>query len=191
MLKYWGYHTYKNRWIHGLVKTDGFYVNFFYTNLLTHEVLKLNCFEETKKNTYIFYHFMTLLWYRYLKSFLMENRDLFIIHSHHCGCWWPGDTRSKGISSYSIDTVLSKYSGPRFNIKMTSYQYRKSHCGDKTILRSSYLHNGISYTGKMTSLYWIRAQASPLRRVKIYRIFLFDRFIVCIYELWMPINQLL
>ena len=45
-----------------------------------------------------------------------------------------------------------------FNIKMTSYQYRKSHCGDKTILRPSYLHNGISYTGKMTSLYWIRAQ---------------------------------
>ena len=29
---------------------------------------------------------------------------------------------------------------------MTSYQYRKSHCGDKTIWRPSYLHNGISYT---------------------------------------------
>ena len=42
---------------------------------------------------------------------------------------------------------------------MSSYQYRKSHCGDKTIVRSSYLHNGISYTGKMTSLYWIRALA--------------------------------
>ena len=41
---------------------------------------------------------------------------------------------------------------------MSSYQYRKSHCGDKTVVRSSYLHNGISYTGKMTSLYWIRAQ---------------------------------
>ena len=41
---------------------------------------------------------------------------------------------------------------------MTSYRYRKSHCGDKTVVRSSYLHNGISYTGKMTSLYWIRAQ---------------------------------
>ena len=48
-------------------------------------------------------------------------------------------------------------SGPRFNIKMSSYQYRKSHCGDKTVVRSSYLHNGISYTDKMTSLYWIRA----------------------------------
>ena len=47
--------------------------------------------------------------------------------------------------------------GPWFNIKMTSYQYRISHCGDKTILRPSYLHNGISYTGKMTSLYWIGA----------------------------------
>ena len=51
-------------------------------------------------------------------------------------------------------------SGPWFNIKMPSYQYRKSHCGDKTILRPSYLHNGISYTGKMTSLYWIRAKVT-------------------------------
>ena len=47
----------------------------------------------------------------------------------------------------------SENTGPRFNIKMTSYQYSKSHCGDKTILRPSYLNNGISYTGKMTSLY--------------------------------------
>ena len=47
--------------------------------------------------------------------------------------------------------------GPLFNIKTSSYQYRKSHCGDKTVVRSSYLHNGISYTGKMSSLYWIRA----------------------------------
>ena len=46
----------------------------------------------------------------------------------------------------------------RFNIKMSSYQYRKSHCGDKTVVRTSYLHNGVSYSGKMSSLYWIRAQ---------------------------------
>ena len=48
--------------------------------------------------------------------------------------------------------------GPWFNIKMSSYQYRKSHYGDKTILRPSYLHNGISYTGKMIYLHWIRVQ---------------------------------
>ena len=40
---------------------------------------------------------------------------------------------------------------------MTPYQYRKSHCGDKMISRPSYLHNGISYTGNRTSLYWIGA----------------------------------
>ena len=55
-----------------------------------------------------------------------------------------------------LQTKLTE-TGPRFNIKMTSYQYRKTHCGDKTIFRPSYLHNGISYTDKMTSLYWIRA----------------------------------
>ena len=45
--------------------------------------------------------------------------------------------------------------GPWFNIKISS-QCRKSHCGDKTVVRSSYLHNGNSYTGKTTSLYWIK-----------------------------------
>ena len=45
--------------------------------------------------------------------------------------------------------------GPWFNVKMLSYQYRKSHRGDKTVVRSSYLHNGISYAGKMLFLYWI------------------------------------
>ena len=56
-------------------------------------------------------------------------------------------------------------SGPWFNIKMTSYQYRKSHCVDKTILRLSYFHNGISYTGKTTSLYWIRTLMLTVRLV--------------------------
>ena len=50
-----------------------------------------------------------------------------------------------------------KLPGPWFNIKMSSYQYRKFHCGDKMVVRSSYLHNGISYIGKMVSFYWIRA----------------------------------
>ena len=44
---------------------------------------------------------------------------------------------------------LFHYPGGWFNIKMASYQYRKSHCGA--------LHYGISFTGKMPSLYWIRA----------------------------------
>ena len=89
------------------------------------------------------------------------RQELFILHSQYHGRWWPGDARARA-SAAMIMTLLKRLvlwecSGHQFNIKMTSYQYRKSHCGDKTILRPSYLHNGISYTGKMTSLYWIRA----------------------------------
>ena len=41
---------------------------------------------------------------------------------------------------------------------MLFYQYRKSHCVYKTVIRLSYLHNDFSYSGKMSSsLYWIRA----------------------------------
>ena len=36
----------------------------------------------------------------------------------------------------------AKVPGPWSSIKMSSYQYRNSHCGDKTVLRPSYLHNG-------------------------------------------------
>ena len=50
---------------------------------------------------------------------------------------------------------------PQFNIKIPSYQYSKSHSGDKMILRLSYLHSGISYPGEMVSLYWIRALVVP------------------------------
>ena len=66
--------------------------------------------------------------------------------------------RAKAQACKGKGTGVQRYwPGGWFSIKMSSYQYRKSHCGDKTILRPSYLHNGISYTGKMTSLYWIRA----------------------------------
>ena len=66
----------------------------------------------------------------------------------------------------SLNVILSNEShgwfGSRFNIKMSYYQYRKSHCGDKTVVRSCYLHNMISYTGKKSSLYWIGALISAL-----------------------------
>ena len=57
-----------------------------------------------------------------------------------------------------LSSFIYTWSGPWFNIKMSYYQYRKSHCGDKTVVRSSYLHNRISYTGKTTSLYWDGSQ---------------------------------
>ena len=59
--------------------------------------------------------------------------------------------------------ICSKCNTPK------SYQYRKSHCGDKTVVRSSYLHNGISYTGKMASLYWISTHISSDRNKTVVR----------------------
>ena len=79
--------------------------------------------------------------------------------------WASWHPRSLAISMFAQQFVLANVketSGSQFNIKMSSYQYRKSHCGDKTVVRSSYLHNGISYTGRTTSLYWIGAQSSAL-----------------------------
>ena len=65
--------------------------------------------------------------------------------------FWPA-------TAVMIPNHDQSWSGPWFNINMPSYQYRKFHCGDETIVRSSYLRNGISYTGKMSSLYLIEAQ---------------------------------
>ena len=72
----------------------------------------------------------------------------------------PGD---KPLSEPMIISLLKHICVTRpqwFYIMMLSYPYRKSHCGDKTVIWLSYLHNGISYTGKMTPLYWIKAQAA-------------------------------
>ena len=79
-------------------------------------------------------------------------------------CFLKIDWAWQGLTLCFFDKTIKSHEipGPWFNIKITSYLYRISHCGDKTILRPSYLHNGIPYTGEMTSLYWIKALASLL-----------------------------
>ena len=74
---------------------------------------------------------------------------------HHESC--STSVQRQAIIWIEVYKNLQMSSGGGFNIKMPSYQYRKSHYGGKKILWPSYLHNGISYTGKMTSSYWIRA----------------------------------
>ena len=80
-----------------------------------------------------------------------QHTDIFVIpHSN------PRVSTALCYRWYTYNNMFLNRPGPQFNIKMTSYQYRKSHCGDRTVLRPSYLHNGISNTDKLTSLYWIR-----------------------------------
>ena len=93
----------------------------------------------------------------------VENTCLWCIHELQ----WP-DLK---IGCHDNSPSNEWRSGPQFNTKISSNRYRKSHCGDKTVVRSSYLHNGISYTGKMTSLYWIRAKGDMLHSI-FYAIFM-------------------
>ena len=105
-----------------------------------------------------------LLEKKFATSWFCVKSVVFLCNSH---CNW--------LAGVQLTTTKNSISpGGRFNKKISSYQYRKSHCGDKTILRPSYLHNAISYTGKMTSLYWIRAlmifSTAPNRRQVIIRL---------------------
>ena len=43
-------------------------------------------------------------------SSLIEANGLFILPGQYHGCWWPGDRRSRVISSRSIDLVIQAYS---------------------------------------------------------------------------------
>ena len=89
-----------------------------------------------------FYHFSALRWGRWSKSSLAEDKDQFILPSYLI-LLLPINAKSQGISSHGIDLVLWEYSGlsiraavgPRFNIKMLSFQYRKSHCEDQILVR--------------------------------------------------------
>ena len=56
-------------------------------------------------------------------------------------------TQTKGPHPEEIQGALIRY-------KISSCQYSKSSCGDETVVGWSYLHNGISYIVKMTSLYY-------------------------------------
>ena len=113
--------------------------------------------EKLRWVPFFFHNWLNFLWY-ILRS--VHNIALNLQKISHS---------SPGQVSYGISLANSKYDlcyttqkvyapnhwcflcytpGPFW---MSSYQYRKSHCGDKTIFRPSYLHNGISYTGKTTS----------------------------------------
>ena len=83
---------------------------------------------------------------------IFKNMCSTVVISVLCGCCTRLLFPMFVCSSWSAWKCQCCSAGSWLNIKMLSYQDRKSHCGDKTVVRSSYLHNGISYTGKTASL---------------------------------------
>ena len=67
-------------------------------------------------------------------------------HLFNALCWRP------------IILLIIQRLGHQFNVKTMSYQYRKSHCGDKILQKMVSFPNRISYTGKTSSLYWFRTR---------------------------------
>ena len=82
-------------------------------------------------------------------------------------CTWKVFIMAGGAQSppiiFKAPNVIRRRPGPWFNIKMSSYhyQYRKSHCGDKTVARSFYPHNMISYTSPWRDLHWSMTWTRP------------------------------
>ena len=92
---------------------------------------------------------------------LLLDREAFIQHQFNVYAVACCHNSTLHQSSCVTNTDIQRWllgPGGSFSIKKSSYPHRKSHCGDKTILRSSYLHNGISYTGKTMYSYWNRAR---------------------------------
>ena len=88
------------------------------------------------------------------QAFSSQPLELWLNHG-----WTINQVITSCILTSNISVTRRKNLGAwaLIQYKLSSYQYRKSHCGIKTVVRSSYLHNGIPYTGKMSSLYWIGA----------------------------------
>ena len=106
------------------------------------------------------------LWYC-LYCFLIKLNDTTVcpnplIHRPKIFCHFVDNIyRFCNSSNHWVELHLNAFTRkPRgwFNtcIKMSSYQYRNSHCGDRTSLQLSYLRSGISDTDLTTSIYWIR-----------------------------------
>ena len=107
------------------------------------------------------YHIFVSLPFSLFKEILAQSPDANEIQFFEDGNWKPMMRKENENSggSHTIHTIGRLVEpGAWVNKNMPSYQYRKSHSGDKAAVRSSYLQNGICYTGKMASLYWMRAQ---------------------------------
>ena len=62
------------------------------------------------------------------QSFFMEDKDLFFLHGWYNGCWWPGDTRSQGISSHCIDLVWRRINTALSSTSSTFIYIPWAHC---------------------------------------------------------------
>ena len=108
---------------------------------------------------------VTLLTYIILRVRVFSS-TVYVGSDQECLCrcsgTWRQITSRQNVDCYTDQHVtFLRETEPWFDIKMPSYQYRKSHCRVKTVIRSSYLHNGIS-------LHWIRVDIFQISTMKLH-----------------------
>ena len=62
-------------------------------------------------------------WHMLWKSFLIEEKDLFILHNQYHGCWCSDSLHCQGNSGHSIDCAGPEYSS--FNIRNLQWKFSK------------------------------------------------------------------
>ena len=128
---------------------------------------------------------------------LSSRSEIWLVSGQHC-CWGTRQISERHVSvnyqtldfetlqdpAKNIYQILKWTPGSWFNKKMTSYQYRKSHCGDKTILRLSYLHSGISILVRCH----LNIESGPRALAMELRLFCGDPW-MCITKIWLVLFQ--
>ena len=103
-----------------------------------------------------------------LKLSLISVHCLHIVLANYTICWNQRYILLKPVQKKLLSLVHILYHHSSVvlidqawsDINMASNLYRKSHCGGNAILWPSNVHNGISYTGKTTSWYWIKVMVT-------------------------------
>ena len=121
---------------------------------------KYEYIEYIPRNTHVVHALLcfVVVWYGLVFTDLVEIERALLWFGTDRFYLFPSGLLHWNWSHLTVASVTVEWSWSWFNIKMSSLQYRKSHCGDKTIVRSSYLHDGNSSTCKIVPLYWIRVQ---------------------------------
>ena len=128
------------------------------------------CLHILNPNAYILFSCVYMIWCWHSSVLYYSNDQIKLLHTS----WWCENY----CFSIHIVNILRFFLGQGSKVEqfVTDWLYRvliylkkirKSYCGDKTILWQSYLHNGISYNGKITSWYWIRVQCIPLNMPRV------------------------
>ena len=91
---------------------------------ITVNTLQVGFFPETYNISVFFYNVLALRWHRYFKSFVMEAKDLLILHGQHNGSWWWRYARSHSIGPVS---KIRKYNN-RSDVHVTFELYHNFRC---------------------------------------------------------------